>query len=74
MHMSSGLLVRVCYSNKYNLAMGNKTMSYNQSFKLQVVQYAEKHGKWLAGSKFYMNEQCIGQWCKQKEARECTEK
>jgi hypothetical protein len=64
--MSSGLLVFVCYSNKYTLAMGNKRLSYTSSFKLQV-QYAEKHGRRPAGHKFDVNEQCIREWCKQKK-------
>jgi hypothetical protein len=46
--MSSGLLVQVHYSNKCCPAMSNE-IELTLSFKLQVVQYAEKHGKRPAG-------------------------
>jgi hypothetical protein len=42
-HMSSGLLVGVCYIKKCSPDMGNEI--YNMSFKLQGVQYAEIRGK-----------------------------
>jgi hypothetical protein len=63
---SSGLLVRVCYSNKYCLAVRNRRLSYATSFKLHAVQYAEKHDKRHAGHEFDVNEQCNREWCKQR--------
>jgi hypothetical protein len=45
----------VCYSNRYTLAVGSKRLSYTTSFKLQVFQYAEKHGRRSAGCKFSVN-------------------
>jgi hypothetical protein len=39
--------------------MDNKRPSYTVIFKLQVVQYAEKHGKRPAGHKSNANEQCV---------------
>jgi hypothetical protein len=44
------------------------------SLKLQVVQYAEKHGKRPASCKFYMNEQCVREWCKQNKRLEIAPK
>jgi hypothetical protein len=60
-------LVQVCYRNKYCLAMGNKRLSYKVSFKLKVVQYAEKYDKRSAGCKFDVNKHCNWKWCKRKE-------
>jgi transposase-like protein len=54
--------------------MVNKILSYTPRFKLEAVQYAEKLGKRPAGRKFDVNKQCVREWCKQKKARECTEK
>jgi hypothetical protein len=41
---------------------------------MQVVQYAEKHGKRPAGHKVGVNEQCISKWCKKKERLESAPK
>jgi deoxyribodipyrimidine photolyase len=43
--------------------MGNKRLSYIASFRLHVVQYAEKYGKKSAGHKFDVRKQCIREWC-----------
>lgn len=40
------------------------------SFKLQVVQHVEEHGKRPACNKFNANKQCITEWSKQKERLE----
>jgi hypothetical protein len=54
--------------------MGNKRLSYTASFKLQIVQYEEKHSKRPAGRKFDVNEQCVTECCKKKKMLENAQK
>jgi hypothetical protein len=46
--------------------VGNKRLS-NTNFKLQVVQYADKHSNKPAGLKFDVNERYVRKWRKKKE-------
>jgi hypothetical protein len=47
--------------------MGNKRLSYKVSFKMKVVQYADKYDKRSEGCKFDVNKHCDWKWCKRKE-------
>jgi len=51
--------------------MGSKErrLSYSVAFKIQVVNYAEKHGNWAAERRFGSppTEKMIQEWRKQRE-------
>ncbi len=41
--------------------------SYTATFKLTVVDYAEKHGKWPAARHFGIDESNMRLWCRKKD-------
>lgn len=47
--------------------MGKYRRAYAAGFKLQVVKYAEEHGKRAAGRKFDVDEKCVRCWCIQQK-------
>lgn len=38
------------------------------AFKLQVIEYAEKHGNWAAGHKYDIDEKRLRYWLQQEQA------
>ncbi|KAG0414191.1 hypothetical protein HPB47_008619 [Ixodes persulcatus] len=47
--------------------MGKYRRAYAAGFKLQVVKYAEEHGKRAARRKFDVDEKCVRCWCIQQK-------
>ncbi|KAH7952955.1 hypothetical protein HPB49_002979 [Dermacentor silvarum] len=52
--------------------MGRHLRSFTASFKLQVTEYAEEHGKREAGRKYDVDEKRVRYWIKQKDAPAAT--
>ncbi|XP_049273679.1 nuclear pore complex protein Nup155 [Rhipicephalus sanguineus] len=52
--------------------MGRHLRSFTAAFKLQVIEYAEEHGKREAGCKFDVDEKRVRYWTKQKDAFAAT--
>lgn len=52
--------------------MGRHLRSFTASFKLQVTEYAEEHGKREAGRKYDVDEKRVRYWIKQKDALAAT--
>ncbi|KAH7953166.1 hypothetical protein HPB49_005494 [Dermacentor silvarum] len=52
--------------------MGRHLRSFTASFKLQVTEYAEEHGKREAGRKYDVHEKRVRYWIKQKDALTAT--
>ncbi|KAH9379826.1 hypothetical protein HPB48_010401 [Haemaphysalis longicornis] len=52
--------------------MGRRFRSFTAAFTLQVIEYAEEHGKREAGCKFDMDEKRVRYWIKQKDALATT--
>ena len=44
-----------------------KRSSYDASFKLKVIRYAEEHGNRAAGREFCIDEKSVRQWRSMKE-------
>ncbi|KAL1472121.1 hypothetical protein MTO96_023164 [Rhipicephalus appendiculatus] len=52
--------------------MGRHLRSFTAAFKLQVIEYAEEHGKREAGRKYDVDEKRLRYWIKQKDALAAT--
>lgn len=52
--------------------MGRHLRSFTAAFKLQVIEYAEEHGKREAGRKYDVDEKRVRYWIKQKDALAAT--
>jgi hypothetical protein len=57
----------VCFLHMGHWSATDISVFYSGRVKLQVVQYAENHGKRPAGRKFDVNKYCVREWCKQKK-------
>ncbi|KAH7985187.1 hypothetical protein HPB49_026562 [Dermacentor silvarum] len=52
--------------------MGRHLRLFTTSFKLQVTEYAENHGKREAGRKYDVDEKRVPYWINQKDALAAT--
>lgn len=48
--------------------IGHHLRLFTAAFKLQMIEYAEEHGKWATGCKFDVEENRMYYWIQQREA------
>ena len=50
------------------MASKRKRLSYDASFKLKIIGFAEENGNRAAESKFTVSKKLVRDWCKSKES------